>query len=303
MSEVIQAFPYVKHLRLTKRAMRYQVPTDYVNKVTGEPVLENVQDLPGIMVSIVLYTNTGIEGPEVPYSFPSKSFLQSQLDIVKAKEPSNTQLISHLESILADATIIWTETILQAGGLGELNELFTDIFNDGLNEFTKWKDSNRGTGGVPVILKELQWDIRTPWLSSHVIDLNFGSFLTEDQILSSKIHSVTFIDDATNTSRNSTIQDLIADTARIQGLIDALPPGESTQRTQYESELANKQRDLDRLQSTEVGLISTLMSKPSVQASYGALVYSIIAVLKQVHWPTLDMNVVQEKMEAIFAGY
>lgn len=292
MSETRSAIPYISHLRLTKRPTRRWQPTGYTNR-DGQDLYQQVTDLPGIEVEITPYMGT-VKGPAQQFRFPLKAFFEEALQAHEAIEnPSTEQLkvIENLQATIARADVTWAESILLAGELPTLAALWADVFSDALDEFPSWAESN-SAGGIPVELKEMQWDARFPAEGAKSIDLNVGVFNGDAD---PTVYSLSFEDSASREQR-------LAYDAQIEAEIDrltaAVETANGTEKTELETQLTARENERDQRATIERGLMSDLLSKSSVQQSFPTLLVSILGALKQTKWPDLDMALVQQRLAA-----
>lgn len=164
MSEVRSTLPYISHLRVTKRPTQKWEPTGYQNQ-NGEDLYRQGVDLPGIECEVVRYMGT-VKGPATQYRFPLKAFFEEaleQLQAVPVKNEQTTKAIENLQQTIANPNTIWAETVLLAGNLPELRDLWKNVYSDALDEFDKWREPQGQIGGIPVYVKEMQWDARIPF--------------------------------------------------------------------------------------------------------------------------------------------
>lgn len=297
MSETRSAIPYISHLRLTKRPTRRWQPTGYTNR-DGQDLYQQVTDLPGIEVEITPYMGT-VKGPPQQFRFPLKAFFAEALKAHEAIEnPSTEQLkvIENLQATIARTDVTWAESILLAGELPTLAALWADVFSDALDEFPSWAESN-SAGGIPVELKEMQWDARFPAEGAKSIDLNVGVFNGDAD---PTVYSLSFEDSASREQR-------LAYDAQIEAEIDrltaAVETANGTEKTELETQLTARENERDQRATIERGLMSDLLSKSSVQQSLPTLLLSILGALKQTKWPDLDMTLVQQRLVAALANF
>lgn len=293
MSETRSAIPYISHLRLTKRPTRRWQPTGYTNR-DGQDLYQQVTDLPGIEVEITPYMGT-VKGPAQQFRFPLKAFFEEALAVYLAIEkPTEEQLkvIENLQATIARTDVTWAESILLAGGLPTLLGLWEDVFSDALDEFPSWSESN-SAGGIPVELKEMQWNARLPADAPKSIDLSVGVF--NGETIDPSIYSLSFEDVETRNQR-------LAYDAQIEAAIDSLvaqvAAASGAEKTQLEQQLTARQNEQAQRAAIERGQMATLLSKASVQQSLPTLLMSILGVLKQTQWPDLDMALVQQRLVA-----
>jgi hypothetical protein len=296
MSETRSAIPYISHLRLTKRPTRRWQPTGYTNR-DGQDLHQQVTDLPGIEVEITPYMGT-VKGPAQQFRFPLKAFFEDALAAhQEIEKPTAEQLkvIENLQATINRADITWAESILLAGELPTLDSLWADVFSYALDEFPSWAESS-SAGGIPVELKEMQWDARFPADGPKSIDLNVGVFNGD---MDPTVYSLSFEDQGTREQR-------LAYDAQIQSeidrLTDAVANASGTEKVELESQLAARKNEQEQRAKIERGLMSSLFAKPSVSESLPVLLMSILGALKKTKWPNLDMALVQQRMAAALAG-
>lgn len=297
MSEIGSALPYISALRITKRPTRSWQPSGYQNQ-QGQDLYKQVNELPGIEVEITTYMGE-IKGPAMQFKFPSKKFFEdalAELQALPVKGQAEQDAIANIQATLARADVVWCETILLAGELPTLDALWEDAYSDALNEFEKWSDDNRGDGGIPLHLKEMQWNIRVPFESSKTVELAVGLFLNSTDKETDSIHRLLFEDSASSQQRTSYNNQVQQRVNEVSGQIATLPVGPSAERTQLEQQKAAYESELAQRVAVDVATIGALLENVSVQTSLPALILSIIGTLKSIHWPNLDMDLVQQRM-------
>lgn len=296
MSETRSAIPYISHLRLTKRPTRRWQPTGYTNR-DGQDLYQQVTDLPGIEVEITPYMGT-VKGPAQQFRFPLKAFFEEALEAHEAIEnPSTEQLkvIENLQATIARTDVTWAESILLAGELPALAALWADVFSDALDEFPSWAESNSG-GGIPVELREMQWDARFPAEGAKSIDLNVGVFNGDAD---PTVYALSFEDAASRDQRLAYDAQIAAEVDRLTAAVEA---ASGTEKTELQQQLDARIAEQEQRAKIERGLMSSLLAKPSVTASLPVLLMSIIGALKKTKWPSLDMGLVQQRMASALAN-
>lgn len=297
MPELRSALPYVSHLRVTKRPTQNWMPSGYQNK-EGQDLYQQVMDLPGIECEITPYMGT-VKGPATQYKFPSKAFFENALADLQAlptKTEQDNSAITNIEATLAREDVVWVETVLMAGGLPTLEVLWNDVFSDALEEFPTWKEPEEAVGGIPLFIKEMQWDARIPFESSKSIQLKIGLYNNDEAKGVPVIHTLNFEDGQTKTQRLAYIAQIEERIAALTTQIAGMEAG--TAKTQAEAELTRFSQELAQRNAVEQGSLIDLVSNPSVQSSLPALIMGIVGTLKAINWPDLDMAVVQERLAA-----
>ncbi|XZE35426.1 hypothetical protein SH501x_000917 [Pirellulaceae bacterium SH501] len=295
--EVRSALPYISHLRVTKRPTRKWEPTGYQNQ-NGEDLYRQGVDLPGIECEITPYMGT-VKGPATNYRFPLKAFFEQALAELNAMNPKNDQVltaITNLQATIANPDTIWAENILLAGNLPTLTSLWQDVFSDALDEFTEWSEPETSGGGIPLYVREMQWDARIPYESAKSITLKVGLFNNDQDQGDPALYTLSFEDAATRTQREAYTAQLQQRVDQLTTEIAALPEGPSEARTQKEQELERFQAEKAQRDAVENGLMSDLLANASVQQSLPTLLLAIIGSLKAVYWPDLDMATIQTKL-------
>lgn len=295
--EVRSALPYISHLRVTKRPTRKWEPTGYQNQ-NGEDLYRQGVDLPGIECEVTPYMGS-VKGPATQYRFPLKAFFENALAELQALPQKNDQTnaaIANLQATIANTETIWAESILLAGGLPTLSALWQDVFSDALDEFTEWSEPETASGGIPLYVREMQWEARIPYESAKSITLKVGLFNNDQDAGDPALYTLSFEDSATRTQRESYSMQLQQRIDQLTTEIAALPEGPGPTRTQKEQELAAYQSEKAQRDAVENGLMSDLLSNVSVQQSLPTLLVAIIGALKAVYWPDLDMTLVQTKL-------
>ncbi|XZE36538.1 hypothetical protein SH501x_002117 [Pirellulaceae bacterium SH501] len=295
--EVRSALPYISHLRVTKRPTKKWEPTGYQNQ-NGEDLYRQGVDLPGIECEVTPYMGT-VRGPATNYRFPLKAFFETALAELESLPQKSDQVnvaIANLQATIANPETIWAESILLAGELPTLTALWQDVFSDALDEFTEWSEPQESSGGIPLYVREMQWDARIPYESPKSISLKVGLFNNEQDQGDPALYTLNFEDAATRSQREAYNAQLVQRITQLTTEIAALPEGPSPTRTQKEQELANYQSEKAQSDAVENGLMSDLLSNVSVQQSLPTLLVAIIGALRTVYWPDLDMTLVQTKL-------
>jgi len=297
MPELRSALPYISHLRVTKRPTRDWAPSGYQNR-EGQDLYQQVTDLPGIECEITPYMGS-VKGPASQFKFPSKAFFEKALDDLDAKPTKteqDTAAITNIEATIARTDIVWAETILLAGSLPTLDSLWESVFSDALDEFPTWKEPETAVGGIPLFVKEMQWDARMPFESSKSILLKVGLYDNDQELGNPQLYTLNFEDSTTKSQRQSYSAQLERRIDQLSDEIEAIKEEQSAARIQKVQELARFQSEKSQRDAIENGLMTDLLANVSVQQSLPALLLSIIGTLKAQHWPDLDMKVVQERL-------
>ncbi len=303
MAELRSSLPYVSHLRVTKRPTQNWVSSGYQNR-EGQDLYQQVMDLPGIECEITPYMGT-VKGPATQFKFPSKAFFEAELAKLQAKPTKTEQetaAIANIQATIARTDVVWVETVLMAGGLPTLDALWATVFSDALDEFPTWREVEDAVGGIPIGIKEMQWDARIPYESAKAIQLKIGMYRMKrvgtqwviDESVMPVIHTLNFEDEQTKAQRlsyNNQIQERVA---QLTAQIAAMANGPA--KVQAQAELDRFTQELAQRNAVEQGVLLDLVSNPSVQASLPALIMAIIGTLRTLHWPDLDMAVVQERL-------
>lgn len=288
-----QALPYVSHLRITKRPTRSWQPTGYTNQ-QGQDLYQQVTELPGIEIEVTPYLGE-IKGPAQPFRFPSKKFFEdakAELESKDVKTDQDTQAIANINATLARTDVLWCESVLEAAEVESLDGLWADVFSDLLDTFPSWNEADNSVGGIPIEIKEMQWDARVPAVGNKSIDLKVGVFCGDKE---PEVYTLSFEDSATRSQR-------VAFDEQLQSRIDQLPTeiaaAQGQQKASLQQELEYKQAEKERRQKVEVGLIADVVSKPSVQAALPNILVASIAVLKQTVWPTVNIDLFTSRLGA-----
>lgn len=295
--EVRSALPYVSHLRVTKRPTRKWEPTGYQNQ-NGEDLYRQGVDLPGIECEVTPYMGS-VKGPASTYRFPLKAFFETALAELQSLPQKNDQVnaaIANLQATIANTDTIWAESILLAGGLPTLSALWQDVFSDALDEFTEWSEPETASGGIPLYVREMQWEARIPYESAKSITLKVGLFNNDQDSGDPALYTLSFEDASTRAQREKYSTQLQQRIDQLTAEIAALPAGPSESRTQKEQELSRYQSEKAQRDAVENGLMSDLLANASVQQSLPTLLLAILGSLRAVYWPDLDMATVQAKL-------
>lgn len=299
MTETRYALPYVSHLRVTKRPTRNWVPSGYQNQ-EGQELHKQITDLPGIECEITPYMGS-VKGPASQFKFPSKQFFEdalAEITLVPVTDQSAAAK-TNLEATLARTDIVWAETILLTGGLPTLAALWEDVFSDALDEFSEWSEQTV-KAGIPLSIKEMQWDARIPAEGAKSISLKVGTYSATSP--EPTLTTLLFEDTTSRTQRLSYSIQLQNRITQLTTEVAALPKGPSTARTQKESELARFVAEKVQRDAVEVGSLPDLVANPSVMTSLPTLLMSIIGVIAAQQWPTLDLAVVEAKLTLALAA-
>lgn len=296
MPEIRQTLPYVSHLRVTKRPTRKLVPSGYQDQA-GQELYKQIADLPGIECEITPYMGS-VKGPATQFRFPSKAFFEDALAELQAMPVSEqtTKSIGEIETTLARTDVHWAESVLLSKGLPPLDVLWESVFSDALDEFSQFEEQAVPFAGVPVTLKEMQWDARIPADGAKSIELKIGMF--SDTTPEPTITTLSFEDSATMKQREAYSAQLQARIDQVTAEIAKLPEGSSIARTQQEATLAQYVIEKAQRDAVEVGSLISLVANPSVQASLPLLLLAII----ETAYPGIDMAIVQERLGAALAG-
>lgn len=301
--ETRYALPYISHLRVTKRPTQNWVAAGYQNK-EGQDLYKQVTDLPGIEAEITPYMGT-VKGPATQFRFPSKAFFETALAEVSA-QPVAEQTLSaktNIEATLARTDLVWCESILLAGGLPILEDLWADVFSDALDEFEVWKEPDGGSG-IPLEVKEMQWDARIPADGPKQVTLKTGLYITRvvdgktvtDYSIPPTITTLQYEDRATRKQRLEMMGQINDRITQLVTELAGLPDG--PKKKQVQADLDRMRADKAQRIANEIGSFPDLLKNPSVQKSLPALIMAINEVVKEQNWPTLDMAVVHQKVIA-----
>lgn len=296
MPETRSALPYVSHLRVTKRPTQEWRPNGYQNR-ERQDLYQQVTDLPGIECEITPYMGS-VKGPAKQFRFPSKMFFETalaELQALPVKTEQENAAITNLEATIARTDVIWVESVLMAAGLPTLEGLWADVYSDALDEFQTWKEPESSINGIPLFIKEMQWDAMIPYESAKSIRLKIGVFNNDEGLGVPMLHTLNFEDEQTKKQRlayNKQIEDRIAQlTTQLESLT-------GTQKTQAEAEIERFTKELEQRKAVEQGVLLDLVSNPSVQASLPALLLALIGAA----YPGIDMAEVQSQLASNLAG-
>mgnify|MGYP000311272987 CR=1 FL=1 len=231
MAETRYALPYISHLRVTKRPTRNWVPAGYQNK-EGQDLYKQVTDLPGIECEITPYMGT-VKGPATQYRFPSKAFFEAALaEVVAGPQNEQTKEVqANLEATIARKDIVWAEEVLMAGGLPVLDDLWATVFSDALDEFPSWNEKSNGDKGIPLEVKEMQWDARIPADGPKSITLKIGLFSPTSP--EPALSTLQYEDAETTKQRTAMNSQMVNRIAQIEANVASLPEGPSDKRTPF----------------------------------------------------------------------
>jgi len=239
-----------------------------------------------------------VKGPATQFRFPSKMFFETalaELQALPVKTEQESSAITNLEATIARTDVIWVESVLMAAGLPTLDSLWKDVYSDALDEFPTWKEPEKPVNGIPLFIKEMQWDARIPYESAKSIQLKIGVFNNDEGLGVPMLHTLNFEDEQTKKQRlavNKQIEDRIAQlTAQLESLT-------GTQKTQAEAEIERFTKELEQRQAVEQGVLLDLVSNPSVQSSMPALLLALIGAA----YPGIDMAEVQSRLAANLAA-
>jgi hypothetical protein len=296
MAEIGSTLPYFEHIRIIEQVSEDMVRTGQYTQ-EGE-LMARLDVYPGIKISVATYMND-IKGPSYPFQFPSKKFFQDHLASMQAIEPKSEQItkeITATEAVLNRSDITWCETFLEAAGLPALGMLWADVYSDSLNLFPRWADANRGSGGIPVVIKPIEWDIRVPVTSAKAVTLKVGMYSDAEAMKASEVYELLFLDSASAEARTNNINAIQARISDLDAQIAALPEGPSSDRTRLTQDKTANQNQLAQLLNKDVSTIANLMNHPSVQEKLGVLLASLIQTLKAIKWPELDADLAISKL-------
>lgn len=298
MPELRSALPYVSHLRVTKRPTQNWAPLGYQNR-EGQDLYQQVLDLPGIECEITPYMGY-VKGPATQFKFPSKAFFEAELAKLQAKPTKTEQdnaAIANVQATIARKDVTWVETVLLAGRLPTLEALWSDVYSDALDEFPQWKEPEVVVAGIPLAIREMQWDAKIPFESEKSIELKIGVYRMKkvadkwvvDETSTPLLHTLNFEDERTKAQRlgyDKQIEDRIA---QIQQQLESLV---GPQKAQAEAEIERFTKELAQRKAVTQGTLLGLVANPSVQQSLPALLMSLISTA----YPEVDMAVVQSKL-------
>lgn len=318
MPELRSALPYVSHLKVTKRPTNKWVPTGR-RSAEGDEYVQD-RDLPGIECEITPYVisvvgteenprEVSVKGPATQFRFPSKAFLEAglaSLEALPVKTEQDTQAIAALTATIARTNVIWVEDVLAAVGLPGLDDLWATVYSDALDEFPTWRESENPVQGIPLVIKEMQWDARIPSESAKSIQLKIGVYpgkrvvvdgvetVVADESRTPELYTLNFEDAQTKQqrlNRDTQIQQ------RITALTAQIPTLEAgPEKAQAQAELDRFTQEQAQRATIEQGELLSLVSNPSVASSLPALIMGIVGALRSTHWPDLDMQAVQTRL-------
>lgn len=286
--ELRSAIPYFSHLKMTVIPTQKWVPTGLQNE-QGQDLYKQGADLPGIEIEITPYMGE-VKSKPVQFRFPSKVFLQNELVALQA-DPNQSANATALAAILASPDVMWIEDVLSAGGLPGLDTLWTDIFSDVLDMFGSFNESQNSGGGIPVALKIMQWDARFPAEGSKALTLKVGAFTQGVNI--PEVYTLQFEDSETKAARLARNTQLAT---AITNLTTQLATASDEQKAQIQAQIDQYNREIAAQAAIERGLLTDVLTKPSVQSSLPTLLIAILAKLKANVWPDLDMPMVTAKL-------
>lgn len=323
--EVRPSLPYVSHLKIVKYP---SLSWESAGKnEQGQDLARQVANQPSIQVEITNYIGNE-KAFATPFTFYSRDFLQTKIDEFKAIEKPPQQVtaaIAMIEKRLVDEKL-WLEDVLESAGIPELEGLWSDAFSSSLDTFPAWAESTTPIGGIPVYMRQLEWDARLDLESNKAVTVTMGLYPTAACDSEMPVRKyLQFEDGVTRRQRESTIsqlETLIADRTAALVMIDqikvalALPlgatrtatlagfnqdivnkPDLNAYRAQVEQEKAGYSQQLASLQAVTYGTILSLLSTPSVAGSIKNLIIAIIATLKAnvAEWANLDMAIVEQR--------
>lgn len=316
------SLPYVSHIKIVKYPSLSWVGAG--KNEQGQDMMRRQGNQPSIQVEITNYIGNE-KAFATPYTFASKAFLQSNLaQLVSIEKPSVeiAGYISAIQSRLATEKL-WLEDVLLAAGIPELEGLWSDAFSNALDTFPQWSESQTPIRGIPVYMRQLEWDARLPLDSNKAVTVTMGLYPTAACDSQEPVRkTLQFEDGATTRARQSQIaqlESLIADRTLAISIIDAIAvlkasplSAERTARlasysqsiveqadlaaykTQVQQELAGYTQQLAEMRSVTYGTILSLLSSPSVATSIHSLIIAVIGTLKTnvAEWSALDMDLV-----------
>ena len=319
------SFPYVSRLRIVKYPSMSLVNAG--TNQQGQNLVQRHSSQPSIQVEITTYI--GDEKAFVSeYSFASRVFLQTVLDELKAISTPTTEIESTILSITARLITekLWLEDVLDAAGIPALEGLWSDAFSDTLDTFTKWAESTKPIGGIPVYIRQLEWDACLPLDAAKSVVVTMGLYPTAACDSEYPVRKVLqFEDGATKRNRDAQIahlRTLIADREIVIKAIDeiiawkAMPLSAersaklatynqaiveqadlASYKIQRQQELTGYSEQIARLEAVDYGTILSLLSSPSVASSVKNLIIVTIGTLKKhvPEWSALDMDIVEQR--------
>lgn len=294
----------------------------------GRDMLQRIESMPSINVEITNYIGNE-RAFSTPYTFYSRDFLQENLDVLTAIEKPSPDVTAGIEMItkrMAEEKL-WLEDVLEAAGIPALEGLWSDAFSASLDTFPQWVESQSPIGGIPVYMRQLEWDAKLDLDGDKSVTVTMGLYPTaacESEMPVRK--TLQFESGVAKRAREATIaqlETLIADRKVGLTTIDAikvakaLPPGATrtaqlaafnqqivnqldldAYRVTVANELAGYQTQLANLQAVTYGTITSLLGTPSVGGSIkGLIVDGILATLQKIipEWSGLDMQLVSDR--------
>ena len=248
------------------------------------------------------------------------------LSAIESPSPDVTSAITMITNRIDDEKL-WLEDVLLAAGTPSLEGLWSDAFSDSLDTFPQWVESQNPIGGIPVYMRQLEWDARLDLDGNKSVTVTMGLYPTAACDSEMPVRKeLKFEDGVTRRAREAQIAQLetvIADRQVGLTTIDAikvakaLPPGATrtaqlaafsqqivnqpdldAYRAQVAQELAGYQSQLASLRAVTYGTIASLMASPSVAGSIKSLIVDgIIATLQSIipEWSGLDMQLVSDR--------
>lgn len=319
------SLPYVSRLKIVKYPSLSWVRAGQDQQ--GRDLMRQQGNQPSLQVEITTYI--GDERAFVSeYVFASKAFLQSVLAELKAVEKPSTEIESTILAVtarLADEKL-WLEDVLAAAEIPDLEGLWSDAFSESLDQFPKWAESTQPIGGIPVYVRQLEWDARLPIEASKDITVTMGLYPTAACDSQEPVRKTLRFEDGLQLRNRAAqvahLRDLIADREIVIKTIDEIVQWKaaplSTERSaklatynqsiveqadlasyklNRQNELTGYAEQIARLEDVDYGTISSLLASPSVGTSVKSLIVAIIGTLKKQipEWSELDMDLVAQR--------
>lgn len=320
MSEYRAAYPFISHLKITYHVTRHLVPSGMADAKTGQELLQPFSDRPGLEVEIIPFISEGDLAPPAPaskHTFPLRSYFEEGMESFQKLEKSEEvkKAIVNLQSILDSKEIVWCEDVLTALNLKDIADLYADVISESLDQFPSLNEANNKKlgGGIPILVKPLQCEVRFPINAPKVISVTMGMFRakrvtktlesgeTVDEYVSigdPNQVKLEFLDDESLKLRKRRDAELANTLLNLKNNLAA----EGNTPEQIESikgSITQTENEIRLRSIEEIGEMKQLLSKQAVQESLPVLLMAIIGALKKLIWPDLDLAITQQRIVAV----